>query len=95
MYKIVKAHEARISKVGENHHRYSLIAQTDLSQRSLIVIEAAEITEKITADNDSVYYLLSGTMTIDDQTLKKGDCCLIPQGDTVIVAGTFRALLIT
>lgn len=95
MHKIIRARSAHASKIAENQHQYPLIELSHETQRSLTIIEAAEITESINPDTDSIYYLLAGTMTVDNQILKKGDCCFIPHGDTVIIAGTFKALLIT
>lgn len=92
MYKIIKAGKAKIRKLETNQHIYDLIGTDENSNVSLSIIESAESTQKFVASQDTIHYILDGTMAIDDLVLEKGDCCLFQKGDSVIVSGTFRAL---
>ncbi len=95
MYKVVKVNDARITKIDANHHLYSLIEPSSTSQQSLSIVEVAEVVENIIPETERIYYILEGYMKLNNQTLTKGECCVIPKGESVMIEGTFRAIQIT
>lgn len=87
MYKIVRSNEAKLEHIDDNQHRYDFPGP-------ISIIEAAEVVDTIISTQKQLYYILNGKMKFDDQELSKGDYVLVEEGDTMLISGTFKVLIV-
>ena len=98
MYKIIRKAEAVTRQVSDNKTATNFVTKEISPNVSLAVIENKGHFGEVTAENNRIYYMLKGNLSLDFGSekveLNEGDACFISCGTSYDMSGDCKVVTV-
>jgi len=99
MYKIVSKKDATIRQISDNKTATNFITKEISPDVSLAVIENKGYFGEVVTDNNRIYYVIKGHLSLEfggneKAELNEGDACFISSGTSYIMSGDCKVATI-
>ena len=98
MYKIVRKAEAITRQINDNKTATNFVTKEISPNVSLAIIENKGHFGKVTAENNRIYYMLKGNLSLEFSSerieLNEGDACFISCGTSYDMSGDCKVVTV-
>jgi mannose-6-phosphate isomerase-like protein (cupin superfamily) len=98
-FKVVKKGDATVRRIANNKRAYNFITKEISPKVSLARIEAEKFEGEIVIEQDFIYYVLEGQLTLkfgdNVVVLNPNDSCFVPKNSTYKMSGTFKTIVVS
>lgn len=98
MHKVIRKAKAVIRKVNDGKTVANFVTKEICPNVSLAVVDNKGFYGEVTAENDRIYYMVSGKLLLDfgdeKMELNKGDACFVSRGSSYIFSGNCKVVTV-
>ena len=94
MINIIKQENGITRKISDTYSILNLLTAEDSNNISVAISNANNHEETTSTTSDRIYYVLEGTIDINNEKAEKGNTVFIPANTEYTFKGIFKALLI-